>query len=456
MCARNKYRNRITALLFILTLCLNSNAGALIIVDNIKYGVYRDSIAICNGIADKNNVCPDIIIPDSIDVNGVKLPVRYISGEAFGGINNVRTIRLPETLEHITMFGFSDCDNLSSINIPSSLKEIPENAFFGSNLESITVSPQNQYYDSNEGVNAIIDLETNLLVAGSAKTVIPGTVSALGQKAFSGRRNLKQISIPSSVSIIHDDCFKGCDSLLAVCFLNDDIGNQESKLNIATGAFMDCQCLESVDLPDRLDTLGAAFAGCSQLAGIYIPQNVTFIAGGQFYKCAKMQSVVVDSNNKRYDSRDCCNAIIETKDNRLSSACPTTIIPDGVKSIGKFSYADVAIDSIFIPNSVRDIEEYAFQQSTVRSVVIPERIDRIDLSSFGYCDNLQNIYLMRKSPPKLTELGDVIDADYLSDALLQAEYECLKNVKVYVPSKSLKRYRRNRLWRLFDVVQINE
>lgn len=450
MCTMSKCKIRIITILLTLITWLSSSAD-VIIVDNIKYGISKD-VVICNGIADTSIICSDIVIPDSIKVNGINLPVCYISGGAFEGIHNIHSIRLPETIKRIYMASFAACDNLDCINIPTSLQKIPDNAFYDSNLVSISVSPQNPYYFI-DGSNAIINKETNELIAGSAKTVIPTTISTLGEKAFSKRRKLKQISIPSSVVLIQNDCFMNCDSLISVDFSDDNTGN--CNLYIATGAFMNCNSLQFVNLPNRLDTLGCAFVGCSQLSQIYIPRNVSYIAGAQFGYCTNMQSVIVDSNNKKYDSRNNCNAIIETKTKKLSSACPATVIPNGIKTIGEFSYTEVAIDSIFIPNSVKNIEVYAFQHCAVRSVVIPKRINRIDLSSFGSCNNLRNIYLMQNTPPILTDLGNVLDADDLLDALENTtEYDCLKNVKIYVPSKSQKKYKRHPVWKVFNIVSM--
>ena len=80
----SKCKIRIITILLTLITWLSSSAD-VIIVDNIKYGISKD-VVICNGIADTSIICSDIVIPDSIKVNGINLPVCYISGGAFEGI----------------------------------------------------------------------------------------------------------------------------------------------------------------------------------------------------------------------------------------------------------------------------------------------------------------------------------------------------------------------------------
>ena len=92
----------------------------------------------------------------------------------------------------------------------------------------------------------------------------------------------------------------------------------------------------SITLPTSLTNIGeGAFNDCCGLASISIPESVTEIASNAFRGCSGRASIVVAKGNKKYDSRDNCNAIIETASNCLILGSQNTVIPDSVTEINK-------------------------------------------------------------------------------------------------------------------------
>ena len=77
-----------------------------------------------------------------------------------------------------------------------------------------------------------------------------------------------------------------------------------------------------------------AFNGCSGLTSVTIPNSVTSIGDGPFGSCSGLTSIIVEDGNSKYDSRDGCNAIIESSSNTLVAGCKNTAIPNSVTSIG--------------------------------------------------------------------------------------------------------------------------
>ena len=92
-----------------------------------------------------------------------------------------------------------------------------------------------------------------------------------------------------------------------------------------------------------------------------IGNDVTSIGYDAFEGCSGLTSIVVQEGNTKYDSRNGCNAIIETSTNTLIAGCRNTVIPESVTSIGKNAfYGCSGLTSVTIPNSVTSIGKSAF------------------------------------------------------------------------------------------------
>lgn len=104
-------------------------------------------------------------------------------------------------------------------------------------------------------------------------------------------------------------------------------------LTIKGGVLVKCSkdASGSIIIPDGVTSIGEdAFCGCSSLESIVIPESVTSIGDRAFWGCSSLESIIVSPGNAVYDSRDNCNAIIETSTNRLMAKCRSTVLPDGI------------------------------------------------------------------------------------------------------------------------------
>ena len=210
--------------------------------------------------------------------------------------------------------------------------------------------------------------------------------------------DLVSIDIPEGVTSIPKDAFSSCHALTSVTIPN-------SVNSIGENAFQYCCGLTSITIPNSVTNIGVdAFAGCWSLTSIIIPNSVTNIGNNVFFGCSCLTSIKVENGNSKYDSRNNCNAIIETASNTLIAGCQNTVIPNSVTSIGSYAFGGCRnLTSITIPDSVTSIGSYAFDSCYgLTSITIPNSVTSIGNSAFQYCSGLTSITI----PNSVTSIGN--------------------------------------------------
>ena len=189
--------------------------------------------------------------------------LKKIDSEAFQGCTGLTKLTLPSSVTSIERMTFYGCSGLTELTLPNSVKSIGDGAFADcSGLEKITVESGNSCYDSRDNCNSIIETETNTLIAGCKNSVIPNSVTSIGNSAFCGCSGLTELTLPNSVT---------------------SIGN---------GAFAYCSGLTELTLPNSLTEIGkSAFRGCSGLTELILPNSVTSIGESAFYLCSGLSKI---------------------------------------------------------------------------------------------------------------------------------------------------------------------
>ena len=142
--------------------------------------------------------------------------VETIEDNAFYGCNSLVSVTLPNTVKEIQQNAFFKT-SLESIKIPASVNTIEAAAFNACDkIKSIVVEERNAVYDSRNNCNGIVETATNTLIVGCMNTIIPDDITSIGASVFRGNHSLKQIVIPNSVTSIGTDAFYGCSALTSV------------------------------------------------------------------------------------------------------------------------------------------------------------------------------------------------------------------------------------------------
>ena len=178
---------------------------------------------------------------------------------------NFSSVDIPSSVIRIEEDAFFSCDNLSSVWIPSSVSYLDAQAFYGCDkLSAINVSSDNPNYTSINGVVFSKD-KTKLCLFPSGRTgsySVPEHVTCIGSYAFVTSL-ISTVQISNSVREIEDGAFTNA-KLTSIT-----IPNSISKIN--SRVFLLCFSLESVTIPNSVKEIGgSAFGYCSKLAHVYI------------------------------------------------------------------------------------------------------------------------------------------------------------------------------------------
>ena len=404
---------------------------------------YSDNTAAVYEPVNYGRYTGDIVVPDTVEMDGIKFAVTTIDDGAFSRArltslklpktlkkigdwafqqtSGLKTFNIPETVTSIGESAFKELPDLTRIHIPASVEVMEDHAIGGCPLlESITIDEGNTHYGIYDGV--LMDKAQTRLIVYPAKLpgttyTVPATVKTLDKLAFREVTNLKSVTIPAAVSNLEYDMFEYSYSLEEI---NIDHANTNycSEDGVVYNAKKDSLIVYPDGKPDKSYTPNSAtkvieeyaFANASQLEKVTVPEGVTTISNAAFFQCYSLKEVS---------------------------------FPESVTLVGPslFAYCE-KLESVILPPHITKIQMATFFDcKALRSITIPAEVTFIDLAAFYLCDSLKEVTCLGTTPPT---------ADPSVFATLQTN-----QMTLYVPNESVDLYKATPVWKDFNVQPIS-
>lgn len=407
---------------------------------------------------------PVIEIPESCflrtNIQLVTLPesVSKIGDHSFQECDKLSRISIPYNVADIGEYAFYDCGTLEVVDIGSQITEIPSYAFMlcGSLKDiylprTITKFGKDAFYKSENIERVVLDSYdyptisevfakaeyengySNPLRYGALlcyksgdpiKDIrISGDVSS---NAFNGCSNniedvsidkfdiigknsfknmvLGRVYITAHGGVIGENAFEGATLTRFSVNTNTSSDVPYGPITISAYAFYRSKGLKSITT-HSIKNIGANAFGSSQLEAVFLINGTVELSEYNPFSNCPLTQISVEKSNQKYDSRQDCNAIIETSTNKIITACSNTVIPDGILAISPGAFSSARnIRNLEIPGTVLELPGVEFKGfKKLTSLKIGEGLTKIGYECFRDLPLLETVEL----PESLTEIGDM-------------------------------------------------
>ena len=370
--------------------------------DNTVEVTYRDT--------NFNTYSGAVLIPSNVTYDGTAYRVTGIGESAFSDCRDLTSVTIPSSVTTMGIHAFVRCTGLTRVNIYSLAAWCKIN--FRSNA------------DSNP-----LTFAKHLYVYGSEVTdlTIPDDIQELGAFVFYNCLGLRTVTIPASVTSIGWSCFSGCTNITKVtCYApfpptteNEELFSQETYSSAPLYVPLTCKNIyQSTDYWSKFTNI------------IELPYS--FVVDGIYYTISGPNAVKVVNNGMF----DCYTGNV---------AIPATVhhneITFNVKSIDSGAFSNsVNLTNVIIPNSVTTIGAYAFSFChSLKQITIPSSVTTIGTGALGWCDSLRSVTCLATTPPTAV-VNDTTDLILFGNAML------------FVPKASINAYKAANYWKRFSIV----
>ena len=353
--------------------------------------------------------------------------------------DNIETIVVESGVTKIGYNAFCYCGNLTTVTIAETVTKIGGDAFrYSSNLTTVYMLPATP----PEVLSTFDDCSDDLIIIVGGECINSYCTSGYWPNyrdrlvgMGSCGTNVKYYYAPyphkltiSGMGAMTDYADKSTRPWYSYIGDLQTVVIEPGVTRVGTYAFFSCNKITSLTIGSDVTSIGAnAFDGCIGLSSIHIPASVTSIEDKAFGSCTNVPAITVAAGNTVYDSRDNCNAIIETNTNKLILGCINTTIPATVTEIGKKAFEGCHITAITIPYGVTTIGQYAFSGcSSLSSVTIPSSVTSIGNYAFSDCFSLSSVTIYA---PELKICGRAAFRNNASNRKIYVFSDCMNIYK---------------------------
>ena len=450
------------------------------LINDIYYTTINDNAIVTYKNKSYGNYSGDVVIPNTITINGINYNVTYIDEHAFDGCSNLTSVVIPNSIKSIADYVFYNCSKLATVTFEddSQLETIGDYAFYKCSVltsigipNSVTKIGASAFEYCKKVENVGFEEDSQLKTIGERAFLgcsqltsinIPSNVNSIGNFAFSVCSELTNIEIPDEVVELGVGMFDNCSKLASITF-----GENSQLENIGSYMFYNCSCLTSINIPKGVVSIGDyAFYGCTSLksvkcnaidvpkmggsnvfsgsgiCSIQVPEesieSYKAVSPWNEYTIIKINSypyIVGDALVVNYDNYSL--KFVAKEDYECIVTCstkpttPTAItIPSeiqiggsnlSVTSIGEYAFYNCSLCTrIDIPDVVNFIGERAFHNcSSCIRIDIPEYVDFIGGYAFYNCSGLLSVNI----------------PDRVSSIYVATFYNCSSLTSVYIPSE---------------------
>ena len=362
-----------------------------------------------------------------------EIAVTAVESYLFKDCAGVTEVVLPDSVKTISC-AFKDCATLATVNVPTSLEFVDGDSFYGT-----------AWMGAQTGDFAIFGGFLLSYLGDATAVVIPDSVKAICNGAFSGCDTISSVSIPDGVTRIGNYAFYDCTKLATVTGANgvrkcgreafegtaiwdnavdnapvrvaniivgykgelgDEVDIEDGVTVICDEAFECCELLETASLPDSLLTIGdGAFANCYSLEDVELPDGLESIGENAFAECSTIESMEIpDSVTKIGDGAfDGCSSLWSLS------------IGSGVGELQYLGWLE-GLEELFVDSA--SIGDGVFAElDNLCDVTFGENVKSIGCAAFSYCPMLDGIVI----PAGVTAIGDRAFAD--CESLEDVEFE---------------------------------
>lgn len=228
----------------------------------------------------------NVVIPDTVEINGIKYKVTTIDANAFKGNTKLTSVTVGNNIKNIDNEAFKGCTSLKTVTISNSVEKIGKDAFYNCNrLTTVNINAKAKIKEIGEG--AFRNCSALL------KITIPNETTKIGKNAFNNCKKLKTVTWnakSSKLTEIGISAFQNCAVLAKIV-----IPNKVKKINAK--AFYNCKKLKTVTIDYKKSALteigDSAFQNCYRLSKITLPKKLTRIGKKAFYNCKKLKTITV-------------------------------------------------------------------------------------------------------------------------------------------------------------------